>query len=130
MNLTEKDAAIAYARAWNRLDPNDFLALLAGDARYASQWVFEELEGLEAISSYLTQKIRAVKAHAANNPNSKVRVEIGITKAGDVDRPCAYMKQGSNEVVVIFTVKDGEISRYDSCIPQLYRPDKSNVYPI
>ena len=53
MNLTEKDAAIAYARAWNRLDPNDFLALLAGDARYASQWVFEELEGLEAISSYL-----------------------------------------------------------------------------
>ena len=44
MSLTEKDAAIAYARAWNRLDPNDFLALLAGDARYASQWVFEELE--------------------------------------------------------------------------------------
>lgn len=130
MNLTEKDAAIAYARAWNRLDPKDFLALLAGDARYASQWVFEELEDLEAISSYLTQKIRAVKAHAANNPNSKVRVEIGITKAGDVDRPCAYMKQGSNEVVVIFTVKDGKISRYDSCIPQLYRPDKSNVYPI
>ncbi len=130
MNLTEKDAAIAYARAWNRLDPNDFLALLAGDARYASQWVFEELEGLEAISSYLTQKIRTVKAHAVSNPNSKVRLEIGITKAGDADRPCAYMKQGSNEVVVIFTVKDGKISRYDSCIPQLYRPDKSNVYPI
>lgn len=44
MSLSEKDAATAFARAWNRLDPEPFLTLLAPDAHYASQWVFEELE--------------------------------------------------------------------------------------
>lgn len=130
MELTEKEAAIAFARAWNRLDATEFLALLAPDAKYASQWVFEELQGKDAIENYLQAKLKTVKAHAVNNPQSKVRVEIGITQAGDADRPCAYMKQGTNEVVVIFTVNDGMISRYDSCIPQLYRPDRSCVYPI
>ena len=48
--LTELDAATAYARAWNRLDCKKFLELLAPDANYASQWVFEELEGKAAPS--------------------------------------------------------------------------------
>ena len=130
MALTEKEAAIAFARAWNRLDATEFVALLAPDAKYASQWVFEELQNKAAIEDYLCAKIRTVKAHAVNNSQSKVRVEIGTTQAGDVDRPCAYMKQGANEVVVIFTISNGMISRYDLCIPQLYRPDRSGVYPI
>lgn len=130
MGLTEKDAATAYARAWHRHDATEFLALLAPDARYASQWVFDELEGKEAIENYLRAKLETVKAHAVNNPQSRVRVEIGVTRAGSVDRPCAYMKQGSNEAVVIFTINDGLISRYDQCIPQLYRPDRTSEYPI
>ncbi|MBS0468320.1 MAG: nuclear transport factor 2 family protein [Proteobacteria bacterium] len=130
MELTEKEAAITFARAWNRLDATEFLALLAPDAKYASQWVFEELQSKEAIVDYLRAKMKTVKVHAANNPQSKVRVEIGITQAGDADRPCAYMKQGANEAVIVFTVNDGMISRYDLCIPQLYRPDRSGVYPI
>jgi hypothetical protein len=44
MDLTEKDAAIAYAKAWNRLDCSKFLKLLDENAHYASQWVFEEIE--------------------------------------------------------------------------------------
>jgi len=129
MALTEKDAAIAFARAWNRLDADEFLALLAPDAKYASQWVFEELNGKSLIENYLYAKIETVKAHAINNPNSKIRVEIGTTQAGAADRPCAYMKQGDSEAVVIFTVNDGMITRYELCIPQLYRPEKSGVYP-
>lgn len=130
VELTEKEAAIAFARAWNRLDAAEFLSLLAPDAKYASQWVLEELQGKDAIGDYLRTKLKTVNAHAVNNPQSKVRVEIGITQAGDVDRPCAYMKQGVNEAVVIFTINGGKISRYDLCIPQLYRPDRSCVYPI
>ena len=130
MALTEKEAAIAFARAWNRLDATEFLALLAPDAKYASQWVFEELQNKAAIESYLIAKLKAVKAHAVNDPQSKVRVEIGTTQAGEVDRPCAYMKQGTNEAVVLFSISNGMISRYDLCIPQLYRPDRSCVYPI
>ncbi|MEB2348830.1 MAG: nuclear transport factor 2 family protein [Comamonadaceae bacterium] len=130
MELTEKDAAIAYARAWHRHDATEFLALLAPDARYASQWVFEELQGKEEIEEYLCAKLKTVKAHSINNPHSRVRVELGVTRAGNSDRPCAYMKQGSNEAVVIFTITGGLISRYDQCIPQLYRPDTTSVYPI
>ena len=130
MALTEKEAAIAFARAWNRLDPTEFFSLLAPDAKYASQWVFEELENKAAIEGYLRAKMKTIRALATNNPLSKVRVEIGLTQAGSPDRPCAYMRQGDNEAVVLFTVKDGMISRYDLCIPQLYRPDKSCVFPI
>ena len=36
--LTEREAATAYARAWNRLDCGEYLHLLAEDACYASQW--------------------------------------------------------------------------------------------
>lgn len=50
--LTEEDAVIAFAKAWNRLEPGGFLALLAPDARNASQWVFEELVGADAIETY------------------------------------------------------------------------------
>ena len=56
--LTEEKAAYLFARAWNRLNPEDFLALLAPDARYASQWVFEELIGASAIADYLGSKMR------------------------------------------------------------------------
>lgn len=130
MELTEEGAAIAFARAWNRFDPTEFLALLAPDAKYASQWVFEELQGKHAIEEYLRAKLKTVKAHSVNNPQYKVRVELGITQAGGVDRPCAYIEQGGSDAVVIFTVNNGMISRYDLCIPHLYQPNRSSVYPI
>ena len=55
--LTEVMAATAFARAWNRLDPTEFIKLLDADARYASQWVFEELVGRDAIADYLIGKM-------------------------------------------------------------------------
>lgn len=81
--LTEEEVVFAFASAWNRLEPDCFLALLSPDARYASQWVFEELVGISAISDYLRSKMRTVRAHGANDPNSRVRVEIGRTAQGE-----------------------------------------------
>jgi hypothetical protein len=43
--LTEEKVVFAFAKAWNRLEPDGFLDSLAPDARYASQWVFDELVG-------------------------------------------------------------------------------------
>ena len=97
--LTEEDAVFAFAKAWNRLEPDGFLALLAPDARYASQWVFEELVGADAIEAYLKGKMRTVRAHGVNNPNSRVRVEIGRTAHGEGGRPCAFMTQGQGNAV-------------------------------
>lgn len=131
--LTEYDAAFAYAKAWNRLSPDGFLELLAEDARYASQWVFEELVGVTAISDYLRGKMRTVRAHGFNDPNSRVRVEIGRTSQGEGGRPCAYMTQGhAHEVLaaVLFEVREGKISRYDLCMPHLLGAERTGVFPV
>ena len=132
-DVTEEDVVFAFAKAWNRLEPDGFLALLSPDARYASQWVFEELVGNSAISDYLRGKMRTVRAHSVNDPNSRVRVEIGRTDQGDGGRPCAFMTQGhGNEVqaAVLFEVSDGKVSRYDLCIPQILGAVRTGVFPV
>lgn len=130
MQVTEKDAAISYARAWNRLDPEHFLSLLTEHTVYESQWVFDKLEGVDAIAKYLRGKMQTVRKNSASDPKVRVRAEIGTTQAGGADRVCTYMQQGENAVVIIFEVNGGKIERYDCCMPQLYRPDRSSVYPI
>jgi len=89
--LTEDDAVIAFAKAWNRLDPNEFLDLLSPDARYASQWVFDEIVGVDSIRNYLCAKMQTVYEHGVANPSSRVRVEAGRTRTGTEGRPCAFM---------------------------------------
>jgi len=131
--LTEEKAVYAFAKAWNRLEPDGFLDLLAPDARYASQWVFDELVGAPAISDYLMGKMRTVRAHGVNDPNSRVRVEIGNTTEGMSGRPCAFMTQGKAKEVqaaVIFEVCDHNVTRYDLCIPQLLGAVRTGVYPV
>lgn len=131
--LTEEDAVFAFAKGWNRLEPDGFLALLAPEARYTSQWVFEELVGADAIGAYLTGKMRTVRAHAVNNPNARVRVEVGRTTHGEGGRPCAFMTQGQDNAVqaaVIFEVGDGQVVRYDLCIPQILGAVRTGVFPI
>ncbi len=132
-DLTEEDVVFAFAKAWNRLEPDGFLALLAPEARYASQWVFEELVGVATISDYLRGKMRTVRAHSVNDPNSRVRVEVGRTACGDDGRPCAFMTQGhGNEVqaAVLFEISDGRVSRYDLCIPQIVGAVRTGVFPV
>lgn len=131
--LTEEDAVFAFAKAWNRLEPDGFLALLAPDARYASQWVFEELVGADAIEAYLKGKMHTVRAHGVNNPNSRVRVEIGRTAHGEGGRPCAFMTQGQGNAVqaaAVFEVRDGQVARYNLCIPQILGAVRTGVFPI
>lgn len=118
--LTQEDAVTAFAKAWNRLEPDRHLALLAPDARCASQWVSEELVGAVAISNYLRGKMRTVRSHGVNHPNWRVQVEVGRTAWGDEGRPCAFMTQGNEvQAAVIFETRDGKVSRYDLCIPQI-----------
>jgi len=132
-DVTEEDVAFAFAKAWNRLEPDGFLALLSTDARYASQWVFEELVGVSAISDYLRGKMRTVRAHSVNDPTSRVRVEIGRTVQGNDGRPCAFMTQGNGDEVqaaVLFEVSGGRVSRYDLCIPQVIGAVRTGVFPV
>lgn len=94
MELTEKDAAIAYARAWNRLECSDFLELLATDAHYESQWVFSELASKDDIADYLITKMETVKS-----AGNKVFAELGKTRLGSIGRDCVFIAQGRKEEV-------------------------------
>lgn len=133
VDFTEADAARAFARAWNRLDPADFLEHLRPEARYASQWVLEELVGKRAIADYLVTKMRTVKDRALHNPATKVIAELGKTTAGLPGRDCVFMAQGRKEkitAVALFEVEAGKIKRYDLCIPELLGIVRSGIYPI
>lgn len=132
-DLTEEKAAYLFARAWNRLNPEGFLALLAPEARYASQWVFNELVGAAAIAAYLRAKMATVRDMAHQDLGAAVRVEMGRTAEGDRGRPCAFMTQGEMgevQAAVVFEVKDGRIARYDLCIPQLLGAVRTGVFPL
>ena len=131
--LTEATAAKAFAKAWNQLDPTEFIALLDANACYASQWVFEELVGRDAIADYLGGKIRTVKANAVNAPQDKVYAELGITTTGFSGRDCAILAQGAKEnvaAVVLFEVSNGKVTRYDMCMPELLNVARSGEYPV
>jgi hypothetical protein len=125
---TEGQAAPAFATAWNRLEPEAFLNLLAEDAHYASQWVFSELESREAIADYLRSKMNLVRIDGADDPTARVRAEVGKT-AGN--RDCVLLTQGGGikSAVVVFEVADNQIRRYDLCIPELHQFIGSGIYP-
>ena len=131
--LTEATAAKAFAKAWNQLDPTEFIALLDANACYASQWVFEELVGRDAIADYLVGKIRTVKANVVKAPQNRVHAELGITTTGFSGRDCAVLTQGAEKevaAVVLFEVSDGQITRYDMCMPELLNVARSGEYPV
>lgn len=126
-NLSELDAATFYARAWNRLDCADFVALLAPDARYASQWVIAELHGRDEIGDYLARKMEAVK-----NSEGKVYAELAKTTESEPGRYCVALAQNEVEsvkAVVLFEVSGGRISRFNLCMPELYGIVRSGEYP-
>lgn len=128
MRITEKDAAISYAKAWNRLESTDFLALLDDDAHYASQWVLPELENKEAISDYLIGKMKTIK-----KAGPKVYAELGHIRSGFFGGDCVFLSQGESEkiqAVVLFEVSKNKIRRFDLCIPELLNVERTGIYPI
>lgn len=131
--LTEAAAAVAFARAWNRLDPREFINLPHPDCCYTSQWVFDELSGRDAIAGYLTAKMKTIRSIAINAPARKVFAELGRTTQGFIGRDCAFLAQGRKENITaaaLFMVGGESILRYDLCIVELLGVARSGVYPI
>jgi hypothetical protein len=90
------------------------------------------LVGNHAIADYLRGKMQTVRG-GIDNPDSRVRVEIGRTAHGAGSRPCVFMTQGESDAVkaaVLFEVSGNKIARYDLCIPQLPGAARTGVYPI
>lgn len=127
MVISEFDAASAYAHAWNTLDCSGFIALLAPDASYASQYVLSELSSRDDIAAYLTGKMETVKQSGL-----LVRGELAKASRGFYGKDCVALFQGDMDdvaAVVVFTVDGSQIARFDLCIAQLYGPMLSGVFP-
>ena len=54
-------SCIAYAKAFNTLDPRPLNQVLADDSVYGSQVVLEELQGKKKVLAYLEGKIEALR---------------------------------------------------------------------
>ena len=113
--LSLTDAAAAYARAHNTMDPSHLKGLLSEDFRYASQWEFDEMEGAAAYLDYLARKLEAIRSSG-----SAVTAELASTQpypmAPNRPVPCVVMAQdGAQVATVLFQVKDGRITRIDMC---------------
>ena len=116
-SLAPLDAAKAYAEGWATLDFSRFVSLLAPDARYASQYVFDELVGREAIASFLAGKSAAVR-----RGGSVVTAELGKATRGAPGDFCVRLTQGGQHAVVLFEISGNYIRRFDLCITELYAP--------
>ena len=108
--FTERDAALAWARAYNTHDPSVLEPILADDVRVMSRWVVNDLVGRDGYLGYLRSKFATFEKTC-----SVVRVEIGETPGGSASspgRPCALIEQdGSLIATVLFDVVGGKLSQ-------------------
>ena len=126
------DAVTAYAKAWNRLDPASLTDLLSDDVCYASQWVFDELEGKQAVAGHLTRKMHAIEASSRNAPLHRPFAELVKTTIGGPGRDAIGMTEPDSDALdclVLLETAQGKISRIDICMIELFLPIRSGLYP-
>ena len=132
MSLKELDATTAYAKAWNQLDPESLINLLSEDVCYASQWVFDELEGKQAVEGHLRRKMNAVEASSMSSPAHRPFAELVKTTIGGPERDAIGLTEPDSDALdclVLLENENGKISRIDICMVELYTPIRSGLYP-
>ena len=126
--VTEQDGVRAYGRMLNTGDMDEFLALASPQFRYSSQWVFEELEGLDAFLGYIGPKLETVRQH----PEAKVFAELAEVNAFG-HQHCLVIAQGARDELVatlLVSVEDGLITQAVMCaIPEPSSCKRLGVYP-
>ena len=104
--LTEEDAALLWALAYNTHDPAVLAPILAEEVRVMSRWVIRDLVGRDAYLDYLGRKFATFEREG-----SLVRVEVAATP-GTGERPCALLEQdGVLLATVLFDVIGGRLSQ-------------------
>jgi hypothetical protein len=115
--LTEYDAAIAYAEAWNTLDCTRFIRLLASDAEYASQYTYSEINGRDDIAKHICEKFKACV-----RDDSRIEAVVSIATKISPGKSCVLLIQEGDNVVVVFETRENEIFRINLCVTEIYGP--------
>lgn len=127
--LTEKGAALLYARAWNRLDPTELIGHLAENVRYESQNVWTPLQSAGVVADYLIGKMDTIR----KNPENRVYAELAEAVFISI-RPCVLVAQSDPDnllAVVLFGVSGNKITSIDICsgVPHPRSAKRSGIYP-
>jgi hypothetical protein len=127
----ETEAARAYARAFNSLDPAPLIPLLDEDCVYESQYVFDALRGKESVVEYFRGKLKTIKEAGKN---AEVFAQLGTMREIYPGRPCVLMAQGDHEKptgLVLFQTEGEKIKRIDMCgaLPTPDQAEGSGEYP-
>ena len=116
----DNDVALAYAKMWGSYNPDEFLAFLAEDVTYNSQWVFDEINGKQKFTDYIQGKLATIQKTEAH-----VKAVLGVARDFNPGQTCVMLFQSNHDTpdaVVLFTVQDNQVTEIDLCIPELFVP--------
>ena len=127
MSLTAEQALNAYANMINTLDASHLEPLLADNFRYASQWVFAEIESKSAYLDYIVPKLEVMRKSGA----------APWAEMGWLDHtfpgPCVVVAQGDKDnlvALVLVKVEGDKILRFDLCsVPPPQAARRTGDYP-
>ena len=116
MPLEPVIAAIAWARAVNRLDPTEVERHLADDLRVSFQWSFDEIRGRDAYLEYWRQRF-AEAAADGRCTHAELAVTYAFVEAPGWKTPCLVLHHGGKLVAtVLLTVERDLIVGIDYCV--------------
>lgn len=125
--LTEFDASRAYAKTINTLDITPLMPLLADDACYVAQNVFDELKGKDEISDYLSETFKQSRQSEDMNLFAELALTRAYTFYAKNGEPCVRLAVGDKDnavAVVLFEIKDDRIQKIEFCT---FIPDPTSV---
>ena len=132
--LTESDASRAYAKTINTLDTTPLMPLLADDACYVAQNVFDELKGKDEISDYLSETFKQSRRSKDMNLFAELALTRAYTFYAKNGEPCVRLAVGDKDnavAVVLFEIKDDRIQKIEFCtfIPDPSTVERTGEYP-
>ena len=123
--LSDKDACIAYAKAWNSFDCGSFVELLQDDAVYSSVNLKKDIIGKDKISNFLTERFEKI-----NRPEQTIFVDVGRTSYSPPIRDCALMcKNSAISRIVFFDLKGDHIQSFKTIHEFAYGAKATNSFP-
>lgn len=127
MELTTKQALIAYAEMLNSCESCKFEKLLADDLCSSSQAVLTDISSKDEYIHYIREKLKNIK-----QSNAKVFAELGELHAyGQTD--CVILAQNNKDNLVgvaYVTIVDNLIKQIDLCtVPPASQAKRTGIYP-
>ena len=128
MELTQREALLAYAKMMNSLSVEPLESLLSDDFTYESQTVFSALESKQAFLDYIRPKLLTIEKAGAT-----VFSEMGMVSAYGQHQPCVVLAQNSKDNLVglvLARVTEDKVTRLDLCIvPPPQSAERTGEYP-